>query len=92
VLAGCLPDATFDPDGGMDVAEAIRSLIGEVVLRLGPTREPSEMPGFIPPQLASLRTKPPSGEHWLHVVRSLASRTLDFQPEKAAVDGLVDGT
>jgi bifunctional non-homologous end joining protein LigD len=31
--------------------------------------KPSEMPGFIPPQLASLRTKPPSGEHWLHEIK-----------------------
>lgn len=31
--------------------------------------KPSEMPGFIPPQLASLQTKPPSGERWLHEIK-----------------------
>ncbi len=31
--------------------------------------KPSQMPGFVPPQLASLRTKPPVGEHWLHEIK-----------------------
>ena len=30
---------------------------------------PSEMPGFVPPQLASLRTKEPSGDGWLHEIK-----------------------
>jgi ATP-dependent DNA ligase len=27
------------------------------------------MPGFVPPQLASLRSKPPAGENWLHEIK-----------------------
>jgi ATP-dependent DNA ligase len=27
------------------------------------------MPGFVRPQLASLRTKPPVGEYWLHEIK-----------------------
>ena len=30
---------------------------------------PSEMPGFVPPQLASLRAKEPSGDGWLHEIK-----------------------
>jgi bifunctional non-homologous end joining protein LigD len=31
--------------------------------------KPSEMPGFIPPQLASLRSKAPAGDGWLHEIK-----------------------
>jgi bifunctional non-homologous end joining protein LigD len=31
--------------------------------------KPSEMPGFIRPQLATLRTKAPSGDNWLHEIK-----------------------
>ena len=27
------------------------------------------MPGFVLPQLASLRSKPPAGENWLHEIK-----------------------
>src|SRR5437879_1869005 len=27
------------------------------------------MPGFVPPQLASLRSKPPAGDNWLHEIK-----------------------
>ena len=27
------------------------------------------MPGFIPPQLATLRSKAPAGDHWLHEIK-----------------------
>jgi len=27
------------------------------------------MPGFVPPQLASLRSKPPTGDNWLHEIK-----------------------
>jgi len=30
---------------------------------------PSEMPGFIAPQLAAARSKPPSGDQWLHEIK-----------------------
>jgi bifunctional non-homologous end joining protein LigD len=30
---------------------------------------PSEMPGFIKPQLASLRSKAPAGDKWLHEIK-----------------------
>lgn len=31
--------------------------------------KPSGMPGFIKPQLAELRSKPPSGDRWLHEIK-----------------------
>ena len=31
--------------------------------------KPSEMPRFIRPQLASLRTKVPAGDRWLHEIK-----------------------
>jgi bifunctional non-homologous end joining protein LigD len=31
--------------------------------------KPSEMPGFIPPQLATLRSKAPGGAQWLHEIK-----------------------
>lgn len=31
--------------------------------------KPSEMPGFIPPQLTTLRSKAPSGDQWLHEIK-----------------------
>jgi bifunctional non-homologous end joining protein LigD len=31
--------------------------------------KPSEMPGFIKPQLATLRSKAPKGEQWLHEIK-----------------------
>jgi bifunctional non-homologous end joining protein LigD len=31
--------------------------------------KPSEMPGFIKPQLATLRSKPPSGDQWPHEIK-----------------------
>jgi bifunctional non-homologous end joining protein LigD len=31
--------------------------------------KPSDMPGFIAPQLATLRTRPPSGDQWLHEIK-----------------------
>jgi bifunctional non-homologous end joining protein LigD len=31
--------------------------------------KPSAMPGFVPPQLASLRSKPPAGDNWLHEIK-----------------------
>jgi bifunctional non-homologous end joining protein LigD len=30
---------------------------------------PSEMPGFIPPQLATLKSKAPVGSKWLHEIK-----------------------
>jgi len=30
---------------------------------------PSEMPGFVPPQLATLRSKAPAGDGWLHEIK-----------------------
>src|SRR5690348_18497441 len=27
------------------------------------------MPGFVPPQLATLRSKPPAGDNWLHEIK-----------------------
>jgi bifunctional non-homologous end joining protein LigD len=27
------------------------------------------MPGFVPPQLASFRSKPPAGDNWLHKIK-----------------------
>jgi bifunctional non-homologous end joining protein LigD len=31
--------------------------------------KPSEMPGFIKPQLATLRSKAPKGNQWLHEIK-----------------------
>ena len=31
--------------------------------------KPSAMPGFVPPQLASVRSKPPAGDNWLHEIK-----------------------
>jgi len=31
--------------------------------------KPAAMPGFIKPQLASLRSKAPSGDHWLREIK-----------------------
>ena len=31
--------------------------------------KPSAMPGFVPPQLASLKSKPPAGDNWLHEIK-----------------------
>lgn len=31
--------------------------------------KPSEMPGFIEPQLATLKSKPPSGDTWVHEIK-----------------------
>src|ERR1700755_143395 len=30
---------------------------------------PAEMPGFIKPQLATLKSKPPKGDQWLHEIK-----------------------
>jgi bifunctional non-homologous end joining protein LigD len=30
---------------------------------------PSEMPGFVPPQLATLKSKAPVGSKWLHEIK-----------------------
>src|SRR5689334_22275190 len=30
---------------------------------------PSEMPGFVAPQLAAARARAPSGDHWLHEIK-----------------------
>jgi ATP-dependent DNA ligase len=31
--------------------------------------KPSSMPPFVPPQLASLRSKPPAGDNWLNEIK-----------------------
>jgi bifunctional non-homologous end joining protein LigD len=31
--------------------------------------KPSEMPGFIKPQLATLKSKAPKGDQWLHEIK-----------------------
>jgi bifunctional non-homologous end joining protein LigD len=31
--------------------------------------KPSEMPGFVAPQLAASRSRAPSGERWLHEIK-----------------------
>src|ERR1700691_1805370 len=35
---------------------------------------PSEMPGFVPPQLATLKSKAPVGSKWLHEIKYDGSR------------------
>jgi bifunctional non-homologous end joining protein LigD len=39
------------------------------VRRAGVIAEQSEMPGFIKPQLATLKTRAPSGDQWLHEIK-----------------------
>lgn len=46
--------------------------------------KPSEMPGFIRPQLASLRSKAPSGDNWLHEIKYDGYR-LQIQLNKGRV-------
>src|SRR3984957_12275584 len=42
---------------------------------------PAEMPGFIKPQLATLKAKAPSGDEWLHEIKSKGYRPTSH-PEK----------
>jgi ATP-dependent DNA ligase len=39
------------------------------VSRVRSAAEKSEMPGFIKPQLATLKTKAPKGDQWLHEIK-----------------------
>jgi bifunctional non-homologous end joining protein LigD len=52
--------------------------VSSVVAKRRPTRSreriidgarPAEMPGFIKPQLATLKSKAPKGTHWLHEIK-----------------------
>jgi bifunctional non-homologous end joining protein LigD len=38
-------------------------------VRMGVTAEKSEMPGFIKPQLATLKARAPTGNQWLHEIK-----------------------
>ena len=42
------------------------------------------MPGFVPPQLASLRSKPPAGDNWLHEIKYNGDR-LQIHLDKGRV-------
>ena len=46
--------------------------------------KPSAMPGFIPPQLATLRSKVPPGDQWLHEIKYDGYR-LQVRLEKGKV-------
>ncbi|WP_245316717.1 hypothetical protein [Bradyrhizobium manausense] len=50
------------------------------------TKAHSAMPGFIKPQLATLKSKAPSGDQWLHEIKYDGYRVqlhLDYDQAKA---------
>jgi ATP-dependent DNA ligase len=47
----------------------VRGVMAKCVRTVGISAEKSAMPGFIKPQLATLKARAPSGNQWLHEIK-----------------------
>ncbi|MFW6027814.1 MAG: DNA ligase D, partial [bacterium] len=59
----------YDEGRAYPVNAGDERLGGKDAPKSGRTRKEAPLPAFVPPQLATLRDRPPAGEEWLHEVK-----------------------